>query len=165
MQLSESERGSGGMKLSEAIDLGRAIATDITGDVYIVRDFITDWRGEIFACALGCAGLSLGQFWYKEEDVKAQWPWLTKTMDELGFPHCPHCGINVGLIDAHGTISHVMIHVDYKRHFNGGVDKFSKKGMTMDQLVEWVRLIEPKEEIKEVENVHTNNTNSATVVA
>jgi hypothetical protein len=129
------------MRLSDAIALGRTLANGITADLYIHSDTNC-------ACAIGMAQLAGGLTSHDESWVVASWPWLLQ--DRIYT--CPSCSSSTqeGGISA---ISHVMGHVIGTVRVSGTCDGFShlEKDLTLDQLIDWVRSIEPPEVHTETE--------------
>ena len=95
--------------------------------------FLTDGEGS--GCALGMALTAIGMKIEKPsliEEPEMQWPWLKKS---CYFP-CS-CGLHFSYTDA---IAHVFdFHVMSKRW---------NQQWTMDQLIDWIKSVEPAEEPK-----------------
>lgn len=118
------------MRLSEAIMLGRHLVTD-------------PQPYEINSCALGMAlramGLPFAEIWmlgYAHAVI--WWPWLEMPAASEGIMPCG-CSAD----DRHNTHMKVLMHL-----FDGHVvpEDPEAKRMTLEQLVDWVRSVEPEEE-------------------
>src|SRR6266404_2334097 len=129
------------MKLSEAMALGRVLLKP-------KAKFLIDGEGS--GCALGMALTAIGVKIEKPcfiEEPEKQWPWLKKSCN---YP-CS-CGLHSFYTEA---IAHVFdFHV---------MSKWSSP-WTLDQLIDWIKSVEPAEEPKRrKKNGHTSNTSLATV--
>ena len=107
------------MKLSDAIDIGRVT--------------IEKWTlGHLEGCALGMAANAVGCE-YSYSDIEKHWPWITEHPGKC--PLCNRvffypCDTTMMLI-AHLFDTHVMDFDD----------------ITLDQLIDWVRSVEPAEDV------------------
>lgn len=118
----ESDRGVN-MKFSDAILAGSVLVPEIK-------------HGDINACALGMAADAVGIPRTDQREgnmprynaIYKQWPWLLTAGE-----NCPKCGVR------HWE-SEVIFHV-FDRHVMGD------RSMTLEQLVDYVRTIEPAEEV------------------
>lgn len=108
------------MRLSDAIATGRCLVTDMKNN-------------DLSKCALGMACLASGIPLFignvsNYAAVMDAWPWLSNVQK------CPACKLEIG-----GTqvIWHLFdVHVIFKQD---GI-------LTLDQLIDWVRSVEPAEE-------------------
>lgn len=118
------------MRLSDAIALGRTLIGSVKG-----RLFEKHGDGNLFGCALGMGVAAVGRQEQamerdQHEEVLSIWPWLE--ISDL-VPKCdcsekmPHYRVN-----GFGLIAHMFDH-------HVGVD------MTMEQLIDYVRSVEPNE--------------------
>jgi hypothetical protein len=113
------------MKLSDAISLGRVLLKP-------KAQFLVD--GEGGGCALGMGLIAIG---FKVQDPRSiaepveVWPWLEEWVER---PCCSHHPEQGGDIITHIFDDHIMrMSVDER--------------WTLDQLIDWVRKVEPREEI------------------
>lgn len=121
------------MQISTAIELGRVMVREMTSSLFIRAD------GDC-ACAIGMAELAIGRKMHDDEAVYAAWPWLR----ELQQFTCPACGLSL-LNEGKNFIGHVMGHV--MGTISIGRDAYGdcKKTLTLDQLIAWVKSVEPSE--------------------
>jgi hypothetical protein len=135
------------MRLSDAIALGRTIAK-------AVPEELSNHRGDE-ACALGMAGLACGlsgwelhnpEFTFCGAKIEAdshydliyeRWPWL-KNQTSSKFP----CGC---VVLGEELFDEVVMHL-FDVHI------FNRKDWTLDQLIDWVRSVEPQEAPAEAES-------------
>lgn len=111
------------MRLSEAILLGSVSVRPLAGHM------IKFENGETFGCALGMACISAAVPVFKSKQIYDEWPWLQAV---FALPCC--CGGDVFLA------SSVIVHIfDY--HIMGSYHPY----WTLEQLVDWVRSVEPPE--------------------
>ncbi len=118
------------MKLSEAMALGRVLLKP-------KAMFLTDGEGS--GCALGMALTAIGVKIEKPsfiEEPEKQWPWLKKSCN------CP-CSCGGSYVSYTAAIAHVFdFHV---------MSKMWNQQWTMDQLIDWIKSVEPKEPEKKKE--------------
>src|SRR5258705_6677476 len=111
------------MKLSEAMALGRVLLKP-------KAMFLTDGEGS--GCALGMALTAIGvkiECPCSIDEPEGEWPWLRKFCD------CPcSCGLPLSYTAA---ITHI---------FDDHVMKSSLEPWTLDQLIDWIKSVEPAAE-------------------
>ncbi len=118
------------MKLSEAMALGRVLLKP-------KAMFLTDGEGS--GCALGMALAAVGVKIEKPsfiEEPEKQWPWLKKSCNGP----CSCGGSYVSYTEA---IAHVF---DF--HVMSKMWNVWDQQWTMDQLIDWIKSVEPAEEPK-----------------
>jgi hypothetical protein len=123
------------MRLSEAIALGRTAIQPASG-----RVFNSDrTRG----CAFGMAGAAIGAKWSSavlEHDTERAWPWLRgESIRPCKCPHWRQSGTYLQAI-AHLFDAHLM----QDRCYWWDIGEEAEP-MTLDQLIDWVRSVEPQE--------------------
>jgi len=114
------------MRLSDAIATGRVLVPQLE-------------QGEMRGCALGMALLAVGRnaaeiHLLGYEYVVETWPWLKSAP-----AHCSSC--EYWNTTMHGA---AKVWLPFDTHV------MSDKTMTLDQLIDWVRSIEPQEEAEQV---------------
>lgn len=128
------------MKLSLAIATGRTVLTPYAG-YFLARG----QRG----CALGMAGIADGLALVEEgprvaiENYKAietHWPWL-----KTEGPKCPVCGNS-----SNHFYTDLIAHI-FDAHVAG-----IKSEWTLDQLIDWIRSVEPAEPATEEAQAEEN---------
>lgn len=111
------------LRLSEAILLGSTSVRPLAGHM------IKFQNGETFGCALGMACTSAAVPFFKSQKIYDEWPWLREWFT---LPCC--CGS--GGYFACSVIVHI---------FDCHVMEVNKPHWTLEQLVDWVRSVEPPE--------------------
>jgi len=126
------------MRLSDAIAVGRVLVKGFVSRTYF-GDGCT-------ACAIGVAQLALGKKIHDDDFVFSQWEWLGKIIKwSCPSPGCWHENCkNYGI----AAVGHVMRHV-------APDDLCHEHNMTFDQLIDWVRSVEPAEINIEISDVAT----------
>lgn len=114
------------MKLSEAIPLGSTVVTPKAGVLYSSERNV--------GCAIGMAMVAEGAEWSpakpgatRTQNTELWWPWTTTTMSRP----CG-CWLYPRKMSAKEIIAHL-----FDKHV------MRRKDWTLDQLVEWVRSVEP----------------------
>jgi hypothetical protein len=130
------ERKSGSdkmMKLSEALELGRTIVKPIAG-----QEWAPDGSGCARGMALEAIGLRSTASFCQDLAFYDCWPWTTqpKQGDRV---YCPGC-LNYSRSNYARIIAHIFDH-----HIMGAHD------WAMDQLISWVRSVEPAEHKQKTE--------------
>lgn len=111
------------MRLSEAILLGSTSVRPLAGRM------IKFQNGETFGCALGMACTAAAVPFFQSQEFYDEWPWLKNHFT------LPCCG---GQTEYFG--SSVIVHV-----FDYHIMEVNKPHWTLEQLVDWVRSVEPPE--------------------
>lgn len=112
------------MKLSEAINLGRTLVTPKACSIHT-----DDGHG----CAQGMALAALGSRFYFYGELEDRYPWFAKMPSILGCS-CEKC---FTLNEPQTARTHLQHLFDWH--------VMSTKDMTLDQLIDWVRSVEPPE--------------------
>lgn len=105
------------MRLSDAVAMGRTLRKPAPGDLGNSEE----------GCAMGMALAACGKrpmYGY----IEILWPWAT---DQNDFRKCPVCN------ERYRNVSHMVQHC-----FDSHV---WTREMTLDQLIDWVRSVEPAE--------------------
>lgn len=129
------------LQLSDAIALGRTLAKAKTGHL------IQSIGGELYACALGFAGLATGEtletmrpggsVFYNYDFLEKKWPW-TKNFSPPDFLPCGCENVPEKENETERVaedFTDLMIHL-----FDDHLDK----GWTLDMIIDVVRSLEPK---------------------
>lgn len=127
------------MRLSDAIATGRMVVQPYPN--YLL---VRGGRG----CALGMAGVAAGlkisEMEESYEAIYTEWPWLLQSIKPGGM-RCPLCSKTekhpVGFYDYLSAIQHL-----FDLHIAGLNPKW-----TLDQLIDWVRSVEPAEPEQSIE--------------
>ena len=129
------------MRLSDAIEMGRVLVRPYAGMI-----LYTPYEIEM-GCALGMAGRAANV--YREgqtvngtamSDIWREWPWTILVSFDMPFADVCACAhVCSGRLDGRLLMATQVIAHLFDQHVCG-------HEMTLDQLIEWVRGVEPRED-------------------
>lgn len=119
------------MRLSDAIATGRVLVKPLAGVV------LRDNKEE--GCAIGMALVACGkqELAHSYDGLGQAWPWTTNRLD----PICLPCGCGkISAISDCNVIGSAIAHL-----FDFHIADRGRARWTLDQLIDWVRSVEPAE--------------------